>query len=116
MKEKFESAIGHKTSLYKYGDDDIKSGIVALIAGGGNDIEMLKEIVKEKVNVLITGVTIKNDYSKKAHEFAKQNNINLLGGTHYSTEKFACIAMCEYFKKLGLPSEFIKDKPMMEDL
>lgn len=116
LKEKFESVIGHKTILYMYGGNKIKNGTVALIAGGGNDIEMLKEIAKEKVNVLITGVTIKNNYSKKAHDFAKQNNINLLGGTHYSTEKFACIAICEYFKKLGLPSEFIEDKPMMEDL
>jgi hypothetical protein len=41
----------------------------------------------------------------------------LLGGTHYSTEKFACQAMCDYFGKIGIIStEFILDTPMLEDL
>jgi hypothetical protein len=39
-----------------------------------------------------------------------------LGGTHYSTEKFACMAMTKYFEKLGLPSEFIEDAPGLADL
>ena len=64
----------------------------------------------------MTGITAKNDHSRKAHEFAEKNNLNLLGGTHYSTEIFACIAMIDYFKKLGLSSEFISYKPVMEDM
>jgi len=39
-----------------------------------------------------------------------------MGGTHYSSEKFACIAMCKDFEKLGLGSEFIADTPSFEDL
>ena len=42
--------------------------------------------------------------------------INVLGGTHYSTEKFACISMVDYFKKIGLSSNFIEDKPVMKDM
>jgi len=53
---------------------------------------------------------------RKAHEFAEKHKVNLLGGTHYSTEKFACIAMIDYFKKIGLSAEFIKDEPVMEDM
>jgi|LFRM01.1.fsa_nt_gb hypothetical protein len=30
----------------------------------------------------------------------------LLGGTHYSTRKFALIKMCMYFGNLELPSEY----------
>jgi len=117
LKEKFESQIGHRASLCKYGDDNIEEQTVALIAGGGgNKIEFLKEIIKEGVNTLVTGVTVKNDYSKEAHEFAQQNRINLLGGTHYSTEKFACITIIDYFKSFGLPCEFIEGKPGFEDL
>ncbi len=116
LKEKFEFAVGHRVSLYKYGDDEIRKGTVALIAGGGNEAGMLEKITKEGVNVFVTGVALKNDFSKEAHEFAEKHKINILGGTHYSTEKFACIAMVDYFKKLSLSSEFIEDRPVMEDM
>ena len=47
----------------------------------------------------------------------KENYIlNLIGGTHYSSEKFACMAVCEYFSKLGLQAEFVEDIPCFEDL
>jgi putative NIF3 family GTP cyclohydrolase 1 type 2 len=89
---------------------------VAIAAGGGNNIEVLKEVVSEDINTFLTGVSLLNDHSRASHEYARANKINILGGTHYSTEKFACIAMCDYFKKLGLPCEFIEDIPVMEDM
>ncbi|MCK5149339.1 Nif3-like dinuclear metal center hexameric protein [Candidatus Pacearchaeota archaeon] len=116
LSRKFEESVGHKISLYQYGSLNIKEGFAAVIAGGGNDIEMLQEIAKEGVNTFVTGITALNPYSQKAHDFAKEHKINILGGTHYSTEKFACQKMCEYFRKLGLESEFISGKPVMEDI
>ena len=86
------------------------------VAGDGNDVDMLEEITQAGVNTFVTGITVKNNHSKKAHEFAEKYRINILGGTHYSTERFACISMVDYFKKMGLPSEFIEDKPVMEDI
>jgi putative NIF3 family GTP cyclohydrolase 1 type 2 len=50
------------------------------------------------------------------HRIAKENKINLLGATHYSTEKFACMAIVEYFAELGIEAEFIEGTPCMEDL
>ncbi len=116
VKQKLKAVLGHKVHLYKYGTNKIKDGKVAIITGGGNNVKDLKGVVLEEVNIFITGITVKNEHSRKAHEFAEKNKINILGGTHYSTEKFACIAMCKYFNKLGLPTEFIEDKPVMEDL
>jgi putative NIF3 family GTP cyclohydrolase 1 type 2 len=116
MQGKVAMVLGHKASLYQYGTDEIKNGMVAVAAGGGNIIELLKEITNEGVNTLVTGVTIKCTHTLKEHDYAKDKKINVLGGTHYSTEKPACQAMCGYFKKLGLPSEFIDDAPVMEDL
>jgi putative NIF3 family GTP cyclohydrolase 1 type 2 len=116
LKEKFQEIVGHKVSLYNYGEEIIKDNKVAIIAGGGNEIDSLKEILDFRVNTFITGITAKSEHSKKAHEFAKDNKINILGGTHYSTEKFACISMVDYFKKLELESEFIPEKPILEDL
>jgi len=116
LKEKFESVVGHKTSLYQNGVDEIKDKTVAVIAGGGNSIDMLEGVAREGVSAFITGIAVQNDHSKKAHDYAKENKINILGGTHYSTEKFACMAMCQYFKKLGLSVEFIDDEPVLEDM
>ena len=113
---RFRQCVGHKTSLYPYGKEDIKDGKVAIIAGGGNDVEMLEEIVKEGVNCFVTGITALNDHSRKAHDYAKRRSLNILGGTHYSTEKFACQAMCGYFQRLGLTCEFMEGQPSLEDL
>ncbi|MCP4647167.1 MAG: hypothetical protein GY852_05430 [bacterium] len=79
-------------------------------------MDFLKEITKEGVSVLVTGITAKNAHSKESHDYAKANGISILGGTHYSTEKFACKKMCDYFNGLGLESEFISGKPVMEDM
>lgn len=116
LNKKFSSLLGHHTKCYSYGDSNIKDGKVAVIAGGGNDIIFLKEMLENDVRVLITGISSENDRYAKTHEFEKQNNISLLGGTHYSTEKFACIKMCNYFEQLGLKSEFIEGEPIYEDM
>jgi putative NIF3 family GTP cyclohydrolase 1 type 2 len=115
LKEVFEKAVDHEVKLYQYGENKLTQE-VAVVGGGGHDVDILEDVAKEGVNTLITGITIKNDHSKPAHDKAKELKINLLGGTHYSTEKFACIAMCGYFEKLGINSEFIKDQPVMEDM
>ena len=116
MREKFMEVLGHHASLYLYGSHDIKNGMVAVAAGGGNIVDLHEIMAKDGVNLLVTGVTINAPFSEKAHDSAREKKINLLGGTHYSTEKPACQAMCGYFKKLGLPSEFIEGKPGLEDL
>ena len=116
MKDKFTAVLGHRASLYQYGTDEIKNGIVAVAAGGGNLVQVHEEIAHEGVNLLVTGITIRNSYTQKTHDYAREKGINILGGTHYTTEKPACQAMCDYFKKLGLPSEFIEGTPGLEDL
>src|SRR3989344_2157710 len=50
LRKFFEKAMEHKVSLYSYGDKKIKGGIVAVIAGGGNDVDMLTEIAEAGVN------------------------------------------------------------------
>ncbi len=119
MAERFEKAIEHKVKLWKYGEDEIRNGKVAIVAGGGNDPEIISEVAKLGINTFLTGVTYPNqDYepSLQAHKVAKENKINMIGGTHYSTEKFACMRMAEYFKKTGISAEFIPDNPDMRDL
>jgi len=116
LKSRFEKAVGHEIKLYAYGSFKIKNQLVAVVAGGGNSVDFLKEVTQNKVNTFITGISVLNEHSKPAHDYAKQNKINILGGTHYSTERFACQAMCKYFEKLGLKCEFIPGKPGLEDM
>lgn len=116
---KIEETVHHKVKLYSYGANEIKNGKVALIAGGGNMPEEISNITKAGINVFVTGVSrLSKNYkpSVKAHSLLKEFKINLIGATHYSTEKFACMAMCQYFKKIGLLSEFIEGKPDLEDI
>jgi putative NIF3 family GTP cyclohydrolase 1 type 2 len=116
LNRRYSEGVGHEPTLYLYGDEKIIDNRVGVCAGGGNDPEIIQELAEMGINVHIVGISVKSQYSEKAHALEAEKQINLLGGTHYSSEKFACIAMCRYFEKLGLPAEFIHDKPCLIDL
>ena len=116
LSNKLSTVVGHKTKLWKYGSDDIIEHRVALVAGRGNTLEGIEQIIELGINTYVTGITAHNEFSKEVHEFEKKHEINIIGGTHYSTEKFACISMCNYFEDLGLSCEFIEDNPVLEDV
>jgi len=116
LQEKYAKTAGHRTSLYQYGDENIENEKIALCPGGGNDMFVVNEMQERGINTLVTGVTIVNDRSRKTHEFEHANRINVLGGTHYTSEKYAPIKMCEYFNGLGMTSEFINGEPDLLDL
>ncbi len=114
--DKLSTVVGHKTKLWSYGSDKIRNHQVAVVGGGGNNVEGIEEIIQLGINTYVTGVTVLNFFSKNVHEFEIENDINLIGGTHYSTEKFACIALCKYFEKIGLSCKFIEGSPVLEDM
>jgi putative NIF3 family GTP cyclohydrolase 1 type 2 len=116
LADKLKSIVGHKTKLWKYGSDEIFNHRVAIVGGGGNTTVGIEEIIELGINTYVTGVIVLNDFSREVHEFEKEKEINLIGGTHYSTEKFACIALSEYFEKIGLRCEFIEDQPVLADI
>jgi len=116
LHNKLTEVLGHKTSLYLYGDNNIKDVRIAIVAGGGNNKETISEMIENNVNTLITGIAVNNESYSEVHELEQINHINVLGGTHYSTEKFACQKMCNYFMKLGLSSTFIEGEPIYEDM
>ena len=122
LRNRFQDAVGHEVRLYNYGDNEIKDRTVAVIAGGGmggftgGDAELLGEVVQVGVNIYLTGITAKGGRTQEGHDFAEEHGLNILGGTHYSTEKFACISMVDYFRDIGLPCEFIEEIPGLEDM
>ncbi|QAA33688.1 Nif3-like dinuclear metal center hexameric protein [Clostridium manihotivorum] len=116
LQDRYSQVLGHKTKLYCYGKSDILAGKVAIVAGGGNSIDTVSEMLEEDVKVLITGISTDIERYSEVHKFEKDNKVNVLGGTHYSSEKFACLKMCTYFEKLGLSSTFIHGEPVYEDM
>jgi len=119
LSDAFSLAVGHATKLYAYGNAEIAGEKVAVIAGGGSDHAFLHTVAEKGVNTLVTGITVELDTHIKtavAHQYAREQGINILGGTHYSTEKFACQRMCDYFAKLGLVARFMEDKSTMKDM
>jgi putative NIF3 family GTP cyclohydrolase 1 type 2 len=114
-----QKVVGHQVRVWKYGKDEIKDSRVGLVAGGGNYPKAIEELASQGVNLYVTGVSSLNENYQPSidfHEIAKKLKINVLAGTHYSTEKFACIAMTEYFSKLGINSKFIDGQYYLEDL
>jgi putative NIF3 family GTP cyclohydrolase 1 type 2 len=113
------SMLCHEIKLIQNGDDIIRDGRVAVAAGGGSVDFVARELVELGINMYVTGCTRRVPTLESVTEFhriTKEEKINVIGATHYTTEKFACIAMVEYFEKLGLPAEFIEGKYFMEDL
>ncbi|MCL1806839.1 MAG: Nif3-like dinuclear metal center hexameric protein [Oscillospiraceae bacterium] len=116
LQRRFSKVIGHEAKLYLYGDEKIKDNRVGMCGGCGNDRGIVNQFLETGINTYITGVSINGLYWGDVHELQKAKGVNVLGGTHYSTEKFACMAMCEYFQKLGLPSDYVADVPCLGDL
>lgn len=119
LQDQLESVLGHPVVRYQNASDEIRQGRIGIVAGGGNMEEVYEELHLHGVNTFVTGIAnMRSGYAPaiKGHETAKRHGINILAGTHYSTEKFACIRMVEYFNKLGLSAEFVEDRPDMADM
>jgi len=114
-----ENIIGHAIKVRQYGAEIIERKIVAVAAGGGCIDFVADELAALGINTFLTGCTRpipSFEPNMEFHRIAKQARINLVGATHYSTEKFACMAMVEYFTGLGIEAEFVEGTPCMEDL
>lgn len=118
LAERVKNAVGHNVKRWDYGTPRITNQKVALVAGGGNFPEIVEHLAETEIRTYITGVTLKNpDYepSLRFHKISEENKINVIAATHYSTEKFACIAVQKFFDTLGVPSEFVEDTPSFLD-
>jgi putative NIF3 family GTP cyclohydrolase 1 type 2 len=119
LAEHIRSIVGHEVNLIRNGDNVIRNGMVAVVAGGGSVGFAAKEISELGINMYITGCTRRGlsvEPVMEFHRITEENKINVIGATHYTTEKYACIAMVKYFEKLGVQAEFLEGKYYLEDL
>lgn len=119
LANRVRTTVGHEIKVLRNGDEKVINGKIAIAAGGGSVDFAVKEIADLGINTYITGNTRELPAVSSVvgfHRIIKEKKINVIGATHYSTEKYACIAMIDYFKKLGLHAEFIEGKYYLEDL
>ncbi len=115
--ECLEKTLGHECRCYPYGSEELMGGRIAIMGGGAKDTTIYDYLIEQGVNCFICGVTNPGAaWIQAIHDAAKKAGVNLIGGTHYSTEKFAPKAMCDFFEKLGLESEFIESAPKLSEL
>lgn len=112
-----ENTVGHRCALYQYGDSELVNGRFAIMTGAAKSVDAYDWLTDLNINTFVLGVTAPTvDYTQAIHEAAKAHRINLIGGTHYSTEKFAPMAMVSWFRHLGVDAEFIPEKPVMSEI
>lgn len=112
-----EQAFGHKVKAYPYGGEVLKDGKVAIMGGGASNPNIYAQLREQGINVFLTGMTAQHiPWAARNHEEARKNAVSLVGGTHYSTEKYAVMEMVKFFENLGLESEFLPETPNFEEL
>ncbi|MBN1409456.1 MAG: Nif3-like dinuclear metal center hexameric protein [Spirochaetales bacterium] len=124
-KTKFEDfCIKVKTKIKRPALTEIKNmdfvEKVAVVAGGGDMPEILQEIYDSGCDTLLTG-TVEHRWAAdfiqegnmKFHELNKVLKRNLIGGTHYATERPAMIKVGELFQKIGIEWGFCEDEGLL---
>jgi putative NIF3 family GTP cyclohydrolase 1 type 2 len=113
------SIAGHEVKLTRNGNDVIYDNLVAVVAGGGSVGFAAREVCELGINMYITGCTRRGlsvEPVMEFHRITEEKEINVIGATHYTTKKYACIAMVRYFEKLEVQAEFLEGKYYLEDL
>ena len=111
------AVLGHPVKIYPYGDDMLTGGRMALMGGGASNPAIYEELRSKGINVFFTGMTTQRvPWIARIHEAAKAAGVTLIGGCHYSTEKFAPMEMVKFFQGLGLEAEFIEETPHLDEM
>jgi putative NIF3 family GTP cyclohydrolase 1 type 2 len=112
FEKRLNSILDYRVKVMKATDN---VGKVAIVTGGGFVPEIVQEAKDKGVTTFITGVITpnasehsKNNYRKAFLEIRK-TGLNIIGCSHYLTEKWAMKFSIPYFSKI-CKAEFIEDK------
>ncbi len=97
-------------------DNGGKEELVAVVAGGGDQTKILKAAIERGCSTYITG-TVVHRWNREAvqkgnqdfHQLARTARVNLIGGTHYTTEKWAVQDIALFLQGKGIRACFIED-------
>jgi putative NIF3 family GTP cyclohydrolase 1 type 2 len=117
LAERMEKLLGHPVKLYHYGSEELQGGKFAILAGCAKNPNIYQWLKEHGINTFVTGTAAPVvEWTQKNHAAAKEHGINILSGTHCSTEKFAPKEMCTFFRNLGVEAEFIDEEPNLDEL
>lgn len=110
--KRLNNTLNYKTKIRKVTDE---VGRVAIVTGGGFLPELVQEAKNRGADTYITGIITPNssehskkNYGKMLSEINKIG-LNIIGCSHYLTEKWAMEFSIPYFSEI-CKSEFIEDK------
>lgn len=95
---------------------------IALVTGGGFISSIIAEAKAQGCDTYITGIITPNasEWSRSRHPQTQAKveaiGINVIGASHYLTEKFAPQRSLKFFEQFGVPVEFIEDAEALNKL
>ena len=96
---------------------------IAVVAGGGDMPEALEEAARAGCDTLVTGtveqrwnIPFAQDNNRRFHDLNSCLRLNLVGGTHYGTERPAMIAVARMFSRWEVPASFVEDRSLLDSL
>ncbi|MBN2209856.1 MAG: Nif3-like dinuclear metal center hexameric protein [Sedimentisphaerales bacterium] len=95
-------------------DNSSEIGLTAVVAGGGDQIDILQQAIQLGCTSYVTGTAVHRwqrlaEANREFREYARKAKINLIGGTHYNTEKCAVQDVAAFLTQHGFMAEFIED-------
>jgi putative NIF3 family GTP cyclohydrolase 1 type 2 len=95
-----------------------EAGRVAMVAGGGAQVEILEASLERGCQTYVTGNAATNcrldfvqEQVRAFRKRADEAGLTLIDAMHYGMEKPPQLAMVGWFERLGLPAEFVPDGP-----
>ena len=116
--KRLNSTLNYKVKTMKTGDE---IGRVAVVTGGGFVPELIQEAKNKGCKTYITGIITPNssEYSKTTFppilKAIEKIGINVIGASHYLTEKWAMEFSVPYFSQF-CKTEFIEDESALKRL
>ncbi len=97
-------------------DNNAEEGLTAVVAGGGDQPEILKKAAELGCTTYITGTAVHRwahepvqRANKQFHTLAKELKINLIGASHYNTEKYAVQDIASFLQENNFKAKFLDD-------
>ena len=110
-------ALGLETvDLFDHGGN---VGLTAVVAGGGDQVDIAKEVQSLGCTTYITGTAVHRwkrmiTANQEFKRYLRASQINLIGGTHYNTEKCAVQDVAAFLNRNGVAAQFIDDPVLSE--
>jgi putative NIF3 family GTP cyclohydrolase 1 type 2 len=118
LAEAFRAYLGPEIKVHVVTRPRYEAGRVAVVAGGGADVDILQASIDRGCQTYVTGNAATNcriDWvQEKVREFrqlAEETDVALIDAMHYGMEKPPQLEMVSWFRRLGLPGEFVPDGP-----